>query len=321
MSVIFVAFCSETDISVTIFSSRISLLIMKKAMFIMGAFSLLFSVAVLEAASEFTKIKTPSAMDQCVLLGLEREVADVQGDIQDYYKELLDDPCKVEEGGDPRNIDCNLYRIVTPQEESPIPLMAEQESFWGRRTKYFNTQHAFIQWEKDKIASFRFVKKQLELGTVNLTKSTYIGKASIVPKTEPAFMLEECLNADPASRKSVSAPLDILIEEQFGGGRSKAYTMRFPSETDIEMEPTVVVQGGQKTIVQVPHVRDKTEEMDIDGKKMNVRILFIRDINERTAIVREYLRLLKLTFRRIDWNSRGADVRRAHEAERILKSR
>ena len=259
------------------------------------------------ALSEFTAVQQPTIEQQCVLMGIEREISEVQKEIQLYYKDLSDNPCAIEEGGDPRSLNCKYYKIDKKNNNiSIIPLTTVVQSYYGLRTKYILAEQVYIKWAGEKIQSFRFMQRRSIIGSGSVIK-TLSGDSAIVPgmgvnKGEKAYSLDvsECMKMKPEERKPVGKPLNLFVKEVFHSGTGSKINFRFPT--------TKVV-------------RDKNEEMMIDGKKVKVQVVYVRNFNQRISISREYLRLLKLTLRRIDWNSRAAAFRKASEIQRILESK
>ena len=99
---------------------------MRTTIGLIGGLALLLTLGPVGAKSEFTRVKDPSPEQLCVMLGLEREIGGVQLKIQGYYKDLLDDPCASEQGGDPRAIECRFYQIR--KGIAIVPLNSDKQS-------------------------------------------------------------------------------------------------------------------------------------------------------------------------------------------------
>ena len=269
-------------------------------------------------ANEFWEVGVPSPEQQCVLLGLEREIGSAQRNIQAYYKDLLDDPCSGSEGGDPRLIDCRFYRISPQSQISMIPLTSERESAYGRRERWFIAELGAIQWEKDKIGSFRFVTRRSLIGHGNAMIKT-ISAAAKVPETEPASLdVDDCLKLPADQRKMPNIALDLIVREIFSSGRGGTYTFRFPTTQNMEIRKESRLVEGKRVEVDVAYVRDTQEKMLVDGAPEIVNVIYVREFGQRIEIAREYLRLLKLMWRRVDWNTRAGNFRRIAEIERVM---
>ena len=50
-----------------------------------------------------------------------------------------------------------------------------------------------------------------------------------------------------------------------------------------------------------------------------MEVVYVRDPAQKIQIMKEYLRLLRLLERRLDWNVRASQRRRAAEIERMLR--
>ncbi len=293
------------------------------------AILLLGSPALLWSTDEFSRVKNPNDRQQCVLLGLEREIAAVQADIQTYYRDLLDDPCSVAEGGDPTALSCKMFRIDKKTGWTIVPLTSDRQSYYGRRTRFYFTQNAYVRWTNDgKVQNFLFEQKRTKLGTGYTIIKTLGADASIIPgigvKREDkkiSIDVDECLKMKPEDRDSGTKPLNLFVKEVLSSGQGGTFTFRFPTDKDGRVVQEDKEVDGKLVKVPVRYVRDKTEEITVDGGKKKVRIVYVRDPAQRISITREYLRLLKLTLRRIDWNARGAAQRKAREIERILGSK
>ena len=277
---------------------------------LLAAASLMFLATAIWASAEFSKVQKPTPEQICVILGLEREISAVQKDIQGYYKDLLDDPCKFEEGGDPTTMDCRFYQIDKSSGWAIVPLASEMESFYGRRIRYVYAELGYIKWKEDKIESFRFEQKRTRLTGDSMIK-ILTGNAVIDPtigvlKGDKAVSvdIDECLKMKPEEieekRKPVETPLNMFVKEVLQSGMGSKINFRFTSSDD---------------------VRDQTEEIITDGRKEKVQVVYVRNYSQKIDITREYLRLLKLMRRRIDWNSRAVNYRKQMEIERILKGK
>lgn len=272
------------------------------------------------AADEFWEVGVPSAEQQCVLLGIEREIQTTQIKIQAYHTDLLDDPCEGSTGGDPRLIDCRFYRISPATNASLVPLLSERETSYGRRERWFITELATIVWDDKKISNFRLLQRRELIGAGNTMIKT-ISAPSQIPATDPGSLdVDDCLKMTPEERGNPQMVLDLIVREIFSSGRGGTYTFRFPTKKDVQIRQESRLIGGKRQTVDVAFVRDTTEKMAIDGVQEAVNVIYVRDYNQRISIAREYLRMLKLTLRRVDWNTRAANFRRAAEIERVMKN-
>ena len=278
-----------------------------------------------EPIDESTVVPKPTSEQTCVLLGLEREISVVQRNIKRYFEDLKDDNCRKTssgrdvsslEGLDPRVQDCRLYRTDLTTGWAVIPLTSELESEYGRREKFFLSEIGYIKWKMDankkptnEITGFVFQQKRTRVGAGYSVIKTMSADSAEIPlnEGEPGDLdLDECMSlmkekeekkSDPPQLKSVEKPLNMFVKEILNSGRGALYTFRFP---------------------KAEKIRDFTEELQIEGKKEKVQVIYVRNANQKINISREYLRLLKLMLRRIDWNTRAQNFRKQAEIQRIL---
>lgn len=273
----------------------------------------------LGAVGEFTKVNKITEKEKCILLGLEREIYSIEQDIQKYYPELHDDPCLAEEGGDPTTINCKFYRIDKQTNRVVIPLTSSLLSYYGRRDKYFLTEVGYIQWEGNRIVGVKFLQKYSQIGAGAIVKT--LSSDVKVPEQEIVSLdTEECLAMSEEQRKSSMPSLNFFVKEIFPSGRGSIYTFRIPENKDMEVQTVSMLVEGKRRDVQVSYIRDKSETIEVEGKAEKVRVAYVRDFRTHIDMTREFLRMLKLMYRRIDWNSRGAHLRQIEEIQRILKS-
>ena len=57
----------------------------------------------------------------------------------------------------------------------------------------------------------------------------------------------------------------------------------------------------------------------MDGQKKEISVIYMRSHAEKMRVLREYRNVLKLTWRRIDWEVRSQKARNAAELDRILR--
>lgn len=272
-------------------------------------------------SGEFTRVRRPSNIQKCVLQGLERDIADIERDIEEYYVDLLDDPCKAEEGGDPSSLNCNIFRINKGDETTIVPLTSEKQTYYARRKTYFYYEMGFIKWNGKKVESFRFNLKRSLIGAGIATIKT-LSRESIKENQTPGSLdVKDCLKQKIENNKGQNAPLSLLIREVLQSGRGSVYTFRVPTEKELTIKTENKLVGGKRMDVQVAYIRDKAEEIEVDGVMERVHVAFIREPRQQITITREYLRLLKLLKRRLDWNSRRVYIKQAAEIERAFKNR
>lgn len=238
----------------------------------MRVFSITFLVLIsvmlavpLVAVEEFTKVKSPTAEQKFTIKRLYGDIAEVQTDINIYYKDL-------EERGKARN---NV---------TIMPLTSVVQVKYGERNRNVLNEHVTIKWEGEKAVSYVFSQRQAQIGTGQVIKK----------RLSASSIAGEVIEDD----KTLGArAMNLYVNEILTSGKGLTINFRFPTEED---------------------VRDREEIIDVDGRKVKVLVVFVRQPNEKIAILREFYRLLKLTLRRVDWMVRVEEERKQAEIQRLM---
>lgn len=244
-------------------------------------FLLTGAAAPLFALEEFTRVRPPNPEQLKVMAGLAREIAETQRKLELFRVELENKSCGTFYGGE--NIYCEYYTIDQQTQRSIVPLTAQQETIYGQRQRYILNEQAIIQWNGPKIVSFTFESRR-----------GFLGKGQVLWKRLSGNSITD-LPEDAAD----DAPLNLVVDEILTSGQGKYVNFRFPDQ---------------------PDVRDTTEEIEVNGQKKPIEVVYVRDPATKIRMMREYLRQLKLLEHRLDWNIRSEAARRAAEVERYLRS-
>ncbi|MCR9142674.1 MAG: hypothetical protein NXI24_10520 [bacterium] len=239
----------------------------------------LLAISASEAAPEFNKVKEPTREQIATMELLNTQIATVQTDLGRFFEDLRDHSCEDDAGGE--KIFCEFYKIQD-NGVSLIPLTATVETFYGQRQRYILNEAATVSWQEGKPVSFRF---DIRRGA--------IGKGAVLMKRLSGNTIAGTATAD-----SAKAPLNLVVNELLSSGKGQFVNFRFPTE---EAE------------------RDRKEEIDIDGRKKEIDVVFVRDPNQKIRIMRTYLKKLKLLEHRLDWMARAKDARKAADIERLLR--
>ena len=239
---------------------------------------LVLAVSGPQAAPEFNQVKAPTAEQLETMALLNRQIAEVQGDLARFFEDLRDVTCEDNGGGE--KIFCNFYKIQADG-VSLIPITATIETFYGQRERYVLNEVASVKWEGEKPVSFRFDTRR---GT--------IGAGAVLLKQLSGNSIAGAAAGSP------DVPLNLVVNELLSTGKGQFVNFRFPSEETL---------------------RDRKEEIEIDGVKQEIDVVFVRDPNQQIRIMREYLAKLKLLNRRLDWMARSKEARKAAEIERLLR--
>lgn len=227
---------------------------------------MLVLVAPLVAVEEFTKVKQPTAEQKFTIKRLYGEIAEVQTDIDIYYKDL-------EERG------------KTEGNETIMPLTSIVQVKYGERGKKLLNEYVRIKWEGSKAVSYVFNQRQALLGSGQVIKKR-LSASSIAGQ-----VIED-------DKTLGNKAMNLYVNEILTSGKGLTMNFRFPTDDDI---------------------RDREEVIDVDGQKVKVLVVFVREPNEKIRILREFHRLLKLTLRRIDWMVRVEEERKQAEIQRLMR--
>lgn len=241
------------------------------------------------AVDEFTRVREPNPEQKQVIATLTREIAAVQRDIERFYETLKERECGTFYGGE--NIYCEYYKI-DQNGVSLVPLTSQVETYYGQRQRYVYNEQVSIKWNGPKIVGFDFSMRR-----------GYIGKGQVLLKSLAgnSIITGEPAAGGQAQTTAAEAPLNLVVNELLSSGKGLYVNFRFPDQ-------------------QMQDVRDRYEDIEVDGQKRNIQVIFIRDPDQKIRVMREYLRLLRLLERRLDWNVRAETARRASEVQRILQT-
>ncbi len=175
------------------------------------------------------------------------------------------------------------HNLIDPVKQiSRIPMLAEVQTEYGVRGRNVFNEQGLIEWNQDKIVSFTFEQRS---GKVN---QGYVARKQLKGQTI----------TDPEKMGVNESPLNLVVVELLDSGRGQSVNFRFPTSAEAV---------------------DVKEEIEFDGVKREMMVVFVRNVDQRIAILREYLSLLRLLERRIDWVIRAEEQRKALEIERILR--
>lgn len=248
------------------------------------------------AVDEFTTVESPTPSQVHVMNNLLRDIAEVQDRIDDYYEYLKANDCGNFYGGE--DVYCDFYQ-VDENNLTLIPMEATVETYYGQRQRYVYNELARIQWTDDgKIDQFLFEQRRgwVGQGHVLLKKlsGTSIADADFGPRP-----LETDVPQQGMVAPLESDPLNLVVNELLSSGKGMFINFRFAGENK--------------------KVRDHYEDIEYQGRIVNIQVIYVRTPEQKINILREYLRLLRLLERRIDWNVRSEQQRRQNEIERVLR--
>jgi len=246
------------------------------------------------AIDEFIRVESPTPSQIHVMNNLIRDISLVQDRIDDYYEYLKSNECGNFYGGE--DIYCDFYQ-VSENNLTMIPLEAAVETYYGQRQRYVYNEMARIQWTPDgKVEQFLFEQRRgwVGQGHVLLKKlsGTSIADADFGTRPVDTELPE---NPEPLQ----TDPLNLVVNELLSSGKGMFINFRFAQEQE--------------------RVRDHYEDIEYHGRTVNIQVIYVRTPEQKINLLREYLRLLRLLERRIDWNVRSEQQRRQNEIERVLR--
>lgn len=168
------------------------------------------------------------------------------------------------------------------KDSSKLPVTSEIQTYYGQRDRYKLDEEATISWTGDKISAITFQQRR-----------GMLGRGYVVQKR---FKVTSFAVGDGTKGGTV---VDLVVDELLESGRGLYVNFRFP--------------GDQP-------VRDHEEEIEINGKKRTYNVVYVRDVDQKINLLREYLRMVQLTWRRIDWVVRAENARKSAEITRILRT-
>lgn len=235
------------------------------------------------ATPEFSGVKKPDPDQLRVMKTLNHQIAIVQKEIAAYHEDLQERECTASHGGE--QIFCAYYQI-DENGESLIPLDAVIETFYGQRQRFVRNELAKVRWEDKKPVFFQFE-----------TRRGAIGKGAVLIKRIWGNTIAGQAET-PEEDVTTEAPLDLVVNELLSSGKGDFVNFRFPTE-DV--------------------VRDSMQTVNIDGRQTEIQVIYVRDPAQKINIMKEYLRMLRLLNRRLDWTVRAKNARQAADIERLLR--
>lgn len=215
-----------------------------------------------------------------------QEIARMQRRIESYYDYLerrKNNDCLMFHGGE--RIYCHYYSI-DQNNYTYVPLFASQETVYGRRQRYMYNELAYFKWGADKkIEAFYFETRRGYLGTTRSMSRLIYGNS--------------ISDFNGAAVDEKRPPMNLVVNEVLPTGKGRFARYSFPTEAKVFDKPA--------------------EEMDIAGRKMNLKTIYLREPEDRLRVVRKYVKLLKRVEMRLQWNVHSGNVRRSAEVERILR--
>src|SRR6185295_1318303 len=97
-------------------------------------------------------------------------------------------------------------------------------------------------------------------------------------------------------------PINLVVNELLDSGKGAFVNFRLPETADVRDKK----EANQETI-------------EIDGIKRKTDVIYVRAHAEKMRLLREYVNMLKLTWRRIDWEVRSENARNEMEMQRVLR--
>jgi len=173
---------------------------------------------------------------------------------------------------------------LVKENSTVYPLTEVVQSYYGEKKKFVLSEIGIIKWQGDKLDSFTFEQRRSKIGTGYIVKKR-------LSATSLASHSENELGSENAQA------LDFYVNEILSSGKGLTINFRFPTN---------------------PDVRDREEEIEINGQKRKVLVVYVRNQNQKIGMIREYFRLLKLLLRRIDWNVRVENQRKAAQIQRLM---
>ncbi|MCB1174235.1 MAG: hypothetical protein KDK39_11740 [Leptospiraceae bacterium] len=212
------------------------------------------------------------------------QIALVQTKIESYYEHLKrngEDDCLLHHGGE--KIYCQYYTI--PEDNVTwVPLQATKVSLYGRREKMMYNEMAYFRWQGTKIVEYFFETRKGYLGNDHTLHRLFYGNS---------------IAGDAKSVDETKPPMGLVINEVLPTGKGTLARFAFAESNK---------------------VFDKQhDQVEINGKKITLGTIYLREPEERLRVVRKYLDLLKRLEMRLQWNVHIDNERRKAQLDSILR--
>lgn len=177
-------------------------------------------------------------------------------------------------------IDLKEKSRIRGNNETEVPLLSETRSDYGTRDRYLYSEEGHIFWKGEQIGSILFLQRRGLIGTGNI--------------------LTKRISYDVSQGdEAISGDINYIVTEELTSGRGLNVNFRFPAEKETD-------------------IRDREENMEVDGIRRMMKIVYVRNVETRISILRENLKMLKLMHRRVDWLIRSENRRNEREIQHLL---
>ncbi|MCE9597177.1 MAG: hypothetical protein K8S54_04340 [Spirochaetia bacterium] len=236
----------------------------------------------LSAINEFTATPKATKEEEAAYKDLVRQIAETQRDIEAYFVDLKERQRIVQDK------DANGKPIGPSYSEFEIT--SEVQTYYGQRDRYVYTERVRLEWD---IKSGQGGEASANIKGFNVSQRRgRVGQSYVLKRRITADVLPQAPNGANA------LPLNLVVNELLDSGKGLFLNFRFP-DADV--------------------VRDKDEVIEIDGIKKEIHVIYVRSHSEKMRLLREYRDVLKLTWRRVDWEIRSGRARNEMEMQRILR--
>jgi len=168
---------------------------------------------------------------------------------------------------------------------SEFEIQAETQTYYGQRDRYIYTEKVRLEWA--------------EGGQAPTIKTMVVTQRR--GRIGQSYVLRRQLTADvlpPVKTEQDPLPINLIVNELLDSGKGLFVDFRMPKD--------------EKS-------RDGDETITVDGQKKEIKVIYMRSHAEKMRVLREYRNVLKLTWRRLDWEIRSQKARNANELDRILR--
>ncbi len=169
---------------------------------------------------------------------------------------------------------------------SEFEIQSEVQTYYGQRDRYVYTEKVRLEWA-DGGQDGPVIKNM-----VITQRRGRIGRSYVLRRQLTADVLP------PVKSENDPLPVNLIVNELLDSGKGMFVNFRMPKD-------------GQS--------RDGKETITVDGQKKEISVIYMRSHAEKMRVLREYRNVLKLTWRRIDWEVRSQKARNAAELDRILR--
>lgn len=176
--------------------------------------------------------------------------------------------------------------LIDANGKAVVPMKAHIQTALGSRIQFMYNEEGNINWNGAQIASFTFLIRKARTGTKNKTTKNLTGNVLRDPEGHTGL-------------NDVSLTLLVTKILEPGPGSETSVLFRFPAGKTAQDTNLVSSEKGYPKTIQV---------------------VYVRKVQQKIGMLREYQRLLKLLLRRVDWLIRSKSNRNERIVDQFMNN-